>query len=72
MKNVHQAIVFHAGTTIKDYQLVTNGGRVMAITGMGENLKAALAKSYDAIERIRFKGIQFRTDIGFEFELDKT
>jgi len=72
IENVHQAIVFHAGTTIKDYQLVTNGGRVMAITGMGENLKAALAKSYDAIERIRFKGIQFRTDIGFEFELDKT
>jgi phosphoribosylamine--glycine ligase len=52
---------------IKDYQLVTNGGRVIAVTGMGENLKDALSKSYDAIERIRFKGMKFRTDIGFEF-----
>lgn len=67
IENVHQALVFHAGTMIKDYQLVTNGGRVIAVTGMGENLKDALSKSYDAIERIRFKGMKYRTDIGFEF-----
>jgi phosphoribosylamine--glycine ligase len=66
IENVHQATVFHAGTTIKDFQLVTNGGRVLAVTGLGENLKEALFNSYDAIERIRFKGMKFRTDIGFE------
>ena len=70
IENVHQANVFHAGTTIKDFQLVTNGGRVLAVTGLGENLKEALFNSYDAIERIRFKGMKFRTDIGFEFEGD--
>jgi phosphoribosylamine--glycine ligase len=70
IENVHQATVFHAGTTIKDFQLVTNGGRVLAVTGLGENLKEALFYSYDAIERIRFKGMKFRTDIGFEFEGD--
>jgi len=70
IENVHQATVFHAGTTIKDFQLVTNGGRVLAVTGIGENLKEALFNSYDAIERIRFKGMKFRTDIGFEFEGD--
>jgi phosphoribosylamine--glycine ligase len=70
IENVHQATVFHAGTTIKDFQLVTNGGRVLAVTGLGENLKEALLYSYDAIERIRFKGMKFRTDIGFEFEGD--
>ena len=68
IENVHQATIFHAGTTIKDFQLVTNGGRVLAVTGLGENLKEALFNSYDAIERIRFNGMQFRTDIGFEFE----
>lgn len=67
IENVHQAKIFHAGTTIRDYQLVTNGGRVMAVTGMGQNLEDALAKSYDAIDRIRFQGMQYRTDIGFEF-----
>lgn len=68
IENVHQATIFHAGTTIKDFQLVTNGGRVLAVTGLGENLKEALFNSYDAIERIRFNGMQFRRDIGFEFE----
>lgn len=68
IENVHQAIVFHAGTTINDFQLLSNGGRVLAVTGLGENLKEALFNSYDAIERIRFKGMKFRTDIGFEFE----
>lgn len=68
IENVHQALVFHAGTTIKDYELITHGGRVLAVTGLGHDLKEALSKSYDAIERIRFQGKQYRTDIGFEFE----
>lgn len=67
IENVHQSTVFHAGTTLKEHQLVTNGGRVMAVTSLGDSLQDALAKSYDSIDRIRFKGVKYRKDIGFEF-----
>lgn len=63
----HDSIIFHAGTALnKDGQLVTNGGRVMAITSMGESKEIALSKSYSTIEYIRFKGKTFRTDIGYD------
>lgn len=67
IENVHQSTIFHAGTTVKDYQLVTNGGRVLAVTSLGKNLQEALDKSYDSIDRIRFEGMKYRNDIGFEF-----
>ncbi len=67
IENVHESKVFHAGTILKNHELVTNGGRVIAVTSLGDSLKNALDKSYDSIDRIRFKGQQFRTDIGFEF-----
>ena len=57
-------IVFHAGTTIKDDQLVTNGGRVLFVTATGETLDQALQKTYAAIELIHFEGMHYRTDIG--------
>lgn len=67
IENVHNSLVFQAGTTLVDTLLVTNGGRVMAVSSMGETLEQALNTSYESIDRIRFKGLKFRTDIGFEF-----
>jgi phosphoribosylamine--glycine ligase len=57
-------VVFHAGTTQKDNEILTNGGRVLGISATGENLKVALDKAYAAIEKINFKGMQYRKDIG--------
>lgn len=56
--------VFHAGTVLKDGQVVTNGGRVLGVTALGQDLKAARAAAYAAVERICFEGMQFRRDIG--------
>ncbi|MEO0940399.1 MAG: phosphoribosylamine--glycine ligase [Cyanobacteria bacterium J06642_12] len=60
------AAVFHAGTAAGDSgEIVTNGGRVLGITGRGETLQAALDLAYQAISTIQFEGAQFRADIGF-------
>jgi len=63
---VDESIVFHAGTTIKDNKVVTNGGRVMAITSFGDTIEEALAKSYRSIDKIHFDKMNYRTDIGFD------
>jgi phosphoribosylamine--glycine ligase len=55
--------VFHAGTALKDGQIVTNGGRVLGVTALGKDLKAAQAAAYAAVEKIHFDGAQFRRDI---------
>ena len=57
-------VVFHSGTTIKDGQLVTNGGRVLTVTAIGNTLKEAKEKVYKAIEKIHFEGAHYRKDIG--------
>ena len=57
-------VIFHAGTAIKDGQLVTAGGRVLAITAVAPDLKTALDKAYAALAKISFEGMQFRRDIG--------
>jgi phosphoribosylamine--glycine ligase len=62
--SVSQGIVFHAGTAIKDGQLVTNGGRVLAVTGKGDTLQAALKKAYAGVDSIHFDNMHFRTDVG--------
>ena len=56
--------VFHAGTALKDGQVVTSGGRVLGVTALGKDLKAAQAAAYAAVEKICFEGLQFRRDIG--------
>jgi len=56
--------VFHAGTALKDGQIVTNGGRVLGVTALGADLRAAQAAAYAAEGRIQFEGAQFRKDIG--------
>jgi phosphoribosylamine--glycine ligase len=55
--------VFHAGTVLKDGQIVTNGGRVLGVTALGRDLKAAQAAAFAAVEKIHFDGEHFRRDI---------
>lgn len=57
-------LVFHAGTEWNDGYYATNGGRVLGITGTGRSLQTAIRRAYNAIETIRFPGMQYRTDIG--------
>ena len=57
------ALVFHAGTALHDGRLVTNGGRILNVVGVGEDVEAARTAAYEAAGRIDFAGMQFRTDI---------
>ncbi|MCG8325663.1 MAG: phosphoribosylamine--glycine ligase [Thiotrichales bacterium] len=56
--------VFHAGTVKKDQQTLTNGGRVLCVTALGENITEAHNKAYNAVEQISWDGMFYRTDIG--------
>ena len=57
------AIVFHAGTALLDGRLATNGGRILDVVGVGDDVAAARTAAYDAVSCIHFAGMQFRTDI---------
>ena len=56
--------VFHAGTRADGKALVTSGGRVLCVTALGDSVKMARTRAYEAVERIRFEGMQYRKDIG--------
>lgn len=58
------ALVSHAGTALHDGRLVTNGGRILNVTGLGDSIEAARAAAYTAAAHIDFAGMQYRTDIG--------
>jgi phosphoribosylamine--glycine ligase len=67
LENPAEVLVFHAGTSLnKENKVVTNGGRVMAVTAFGENIKDALKKSNAAAEKISWKNKYFRRDIGLD------
>jgi phosphoribosylamine---glycine ligase len=61
---VHSTIVFHAGSAAKDGEIITNGGRVLGITAIGETLKEARELAYKSVEKVSFNGAHYRTDIG--------
>ena len=56
--------VFHAGTKLENSKVVTNGGRVLGITGLGKNIKEAVDAAYTGVSQINFEGMHFRSDIG--------
>lgn len=65
---VQGSTLFHAGTANKDGEIVTSGGRVIAITSYGNTIQEALATSYQNAERIEYAGKYYRRDIGYEFK----
>ncbi|MEG2658337.1 MAG: phosphoribosylamine--glycine ligase [Clostridiales bacterium] len=63
-KNTAESLVFHAGTIKKDGVFYTNGGRVLGVTALADNLRAAIDDAYARVEKIHFSGLQYRNDIG--------
>jgi phosphoribosylamine--glycine ligase len=63
---VTDSLIFHAGTTRKDDQVVSNGGRVLAVTSYGNSFQEALKKSYQNIDKLHFDTMYYRKDIGFD------
>jgi len=66
LDKVADSIVFHAGTKLKDNKIVSNGGRVIAVTSYGATFNEALQKSYKSIKDIKFDKLYYRKDIGFD------
>jgi phosphoribosylamine--glycine ligase len=63
-KDEEDAMVFHAGTTLKDGEVMTTGGRVLCATVLADNVRQAQQRAYEVASGIHFDGMQFRTDIG--------
>jgi len=66
LNNLSEVSVFHAGTKKKNDSFITSGGRVLAITSMAKTFELALENSYDQIKNIKFDGMNYRKDIGFD------
>ena len=66
LETVTDSLVFHAGTALKDGQVVSNGGRVLAVTSYGNSFQEALKKSYQNIDKLHFDTMYYRKDIGFD------
>ncbi|RYD98593.1 MAG: phosphoribosylamine--glycine ligase [Sphingobacteriales bacterium] len=68
IEKVTESIVFHAGTKQDGEQVLSNGGRVLAVTSYGDTIQNALAQSYESIQQISFNNQNYRKDIGYEFK----
>jgi len=71
LEEVEKSIVFHAGTRKEEDKVLTNGGRVMAITSFGRTIEEALSKSFDNAEKVKFDGKYYRKDIGFDLKQEQ-
>tara|TARA_Y100000991_G_scaffold145351_2_gene109862 strand:+ start:631 stop:1917 length:1287 start_codon:yes stop_codon:yes gene_type:complete len=71
IEEVENSILFHAGTRMEEDKLITNGGRVMAITSFGRTIEEALRKSFDNAEKVNFEGKYYRKDIGFDLKQEQ-
>tara|TARA_Y100000766_G_scaffold285531_1_gene309841 strand:- start:4829 stop:6115 length:1287 start_codon:yes stop_codon:yes gene_type:complete len=71
IEEVENSILFHAGTRKEEDKLITNGGRVMAITSFGRTIEEALRKSFDNAEKVKFEGKYYRKDIGFDLKQEQ-
>ena len=63
-EHLKEAFVFHAGTALKNGSIVTNGGRVLGVTALGETIQEAINQAYKAVSTISWEGAYFRKDIG--------
>ena len=72
LNDTGDSIVFHAGTKADGEKILTNGGRVLAVSSYGKDIHEAVAKSNAAIEKINFEGKYYRKDIGYEFRKDRS
>jgi phosphoribosylamine--glycine ligase len=66
IENIEDSLVFHAGTKLENGKVVTNGGRVIAVTSFGNDFQEATKKSYQNIEKLHFDKMYFRKDIGLD------
>lgn len=66
VSSMKDIFVFHAGTALKDGVVVTNGGRVLGVTGLGEDIQKAIERTYEAVRRISWEGVHYRKDIGYK------
>ena len=66
LENIVDSLVFHAGTKLANGKVLSNGGRVLAITSFGDDFEQATKKSYQNINKLHFDKMYFRTDIGFD------
>ena len=65
--NLPRSMIFQAGTTQKEGNLETSGGRVIVVTSFGDTVSEAAARSYTALQQIEFTDMYYRKDIGYEF-----
>lgn len=66
VSSMEDIFVFHAGTEIRQGMVVTNGGRVLGVTGLGEDIQKAIERTYNAVRKISWEGVHYRTDIGYK------
>ena len=63
-RRMHEVMVFHAGTALKGKQIAAAGGRVLGVTALGKSVAQAIDKAYKAVDKIEWRGVQYRKDIG--------
>ena len=63
--DTNDCVTFHAGTTVKNGNVVTSGGRVLCVTALGGTPKLAQIRAYEAVKQVKFDGLQYRSDIGY-------